>query len=91
MPNVPTTLFCRNFGRYQDEAHRVGIIEVTSHGRVVGAYISATELEQFRRLQKREREVLTAGDLPPDVVAAIRLAEYSQRSVREQPPPVRPA
>jgi len=76
MLNVPTTQFCRNFGRYQDEAHRVGVIEVTSHGRIVGAYISASELEHFRRLQKREREVLTTGNLPADVVAAIREAEY---------------
>jgi Na+-transporting NADH:ubiquinone oxidoreductase subunit NqrA len=76
MLNVPTTRFCRNFGRYQDEAHRVGIIEVTSHGLVVGAFISASKLEHFRRLQKREREVLTTGNLPADLVAAIRQAEY---------------
>lgn len=76
MQSVPTTRFARNFGRYQDEAHRDGVIEVTSHGRVVGGYLSAEELARYRRLLKREREVLLAGHLPDDVVAVLEAASY---------------
>lgn len=76
MQSVPTTQFARNFGRYQDEAHRDGVIEVTSHGRIVGGYLSAGELARYRRLLKREREVLLAGQLPDDVVAALEAASY---------------
>ena len=38
MPVVAASEFARNFGRYQDEAHRE-VVKVTSHGRVVGGYL----------------------------------------------------
>ncbi|BCH26149.1 hypothetical protein MesoLjLc_60640 [Mesorhizobium sp. L-8-10] len=75
-PTVPASDFSRNFGKYQDEAIKVGVINVTSHGRVVGAYLSAAELEHFERLKQREREVLKIGDLDDDTIAAIEAAEY---------------
>ena len=73
---VPASDFSRNFGKYQDEAIKTGIINVTSHGRVVGAYLSATELEHFERLKRREREVLKIGELDDETLAAIEAAEY---------------
>ncbi|OQM73373.1 hypothetical protein BFN67_08710 [Pseudaminobacter manganicus] len=73
---VPASDFSRNFGKYQDEAIKAGVINVTSHGRVVGAYLSATELEHFERLKRREREVLKIGELDDDTLAAIEAAEY---------------
>lgn len=33
---VPATTFSRSFARYQDEAMTEKVIEVTSHGRVIG-------------------------------------------------------
>ena len=75
MPVVAASEFARNFGRYQDEAHRE-VVKVTSHGRVVGGYLSAPDLELFERLKRREREVLVVGELPADVVADIEAAEY---------------
>ncbi len=73
---VPASDFSRNFGRYQDEAIKAGVINVTSYGRVVGAYLSAAELEHFERLKRREREVLKVGELDGDTLAAIETAEY---------------
>lgn len=73
---VSASDFSRNFGRYQDEAIKAGVISVTSHGRVVGAYLSATELEHFERLKLRERQVLKAGELDDETLAAIEAAEY---------------
>ena len=75
MRTVPATEFSRNFGQYQNLAHRE-IIKVTSHGRVIGAYLSAEELANYERLRRREREVLRVGELPDDVVAEIEAAEY---------------
>ena len=76
MPVVRATEFSRNFARYQDEAIREKVIIVTSHDRVVGAYLSASELEHYQRLRAREREVLVVGELSDEVLEDIRAAEY---------------
>lgn len=75
---VTATEFSRNFGRYQDRAHAGEVIKVTSHGRVVGGYLSERDLRNYERLKQREREVLMVGSLPDDVVAAIETAEYGK-------------
>ena len=73
---IPATEFSRNFARYRDEAIEAKIIHVTSHGRVIGAYLSASEATHYERLKRRERQSLVVGNLPDDVVAAIEAAEY---------------
>jgi len=74
--SVRATEFSRNFARYQDEAIEAGVIVVTSHDRVVGGYLSASELARYEKLKAREREVLVVGELADDVVADIEAAEY---------------
>ena len=59
MLNVPTTQFCRNFGRYQDEA-LVQPVAITRNGRERLVVLS---VEEYRRLKRRSREVLLASDL----------------------------
>jgi hypothetical protein len=73
---VGATEFSRNFARYQDEAIEAKLIIVTSHDRVVGGYLSASELARYERLKAREREVLIVGQLNDDVLDDIRSAEY---------------
>lgn len=73
---VPASEFSRNFGRYQDQAIAHGIVRVSSHGRIVGGFLSPQELERYERLTRREREVMVVGALPDDVVADIAAAEY---------------
>jgi hypothetical protein len=68
--------FARNFAKYQDEAISAKVISVTSHGRVVGAYLSAQELARYEALKRRAGEVLRVGELDDDTVAAIEAAEY---------------
>lgn len=75
MPIISASEFVRSFGRIQDEAHQE-VVRVTSHGRVIGGYLSASDLEHFDRLKRREREVFVVGDLPDDLVADIEAAEY---------------
>jgi hypothetical protein len=79
MPNprkVPATEFSRNFARYREEAIAAKIISVTSHGRIIGAYLSASEVEHYERLKRRERQSLVVGALPVDVIDALETAEY---------------
>lgn len=73
---VPASEFARNFEKYQDEAISAKVISVTDHGRVVGGYLSASELAHYEMLKRREREVLLVGNLDDDAMAAIEKAEY---------------
>jgi hypothetical protein len=74
--SVRATTFARNFAHYQHEAIRLKVIVVTSHDRVVGGYLSASELERYKKLKARERQVLVANALSDDVIADITAAEY---------------
>ncbi len=73
---VPATEFSRNFARYREEAIAGKIIHVTSHGRVIGAYLSASEAAHYEQLKRREGQSLIVGELPTDVIGAIESAEY---------------
>jgi hypothetical protein len=73
---VRATEFSRNFAKYQDEAIEAKIINVTSHGRVIGGYLSASELARYEAMKRREREVLIVGELDEDAISAIESAEY---------------
>ena len=75
---VSATEFARNFGRYRDRAMTGEVIEVTSHGRVVGGFLSPDEIAHFERLKRREREVFRVGDLPDDLEADIAAADYGK-------------
>ena len=75
---VPCSEFARNFGRFREDATAGKIVKVSSHGRVVGAFISAAELEHFETLKRRERQVYGIEDMPEDVFEAIMDAEYGK-------------
>ena len=74
--DVSATDFARNFARYREEAIAEKVIHVTSHGRVIGAYLSASEVAHYERLKRRETQALVVGNLSADAVAAIESAEY---------------
>lgn len=73
---IPASEFSRNFGRYQDLAISEGVVRVSSHGRIVGAFLSPQELDRYERFKRRERQVLNVGALPDDVIADIAASEY---------------
>jgi hypothetical protein len=74
--DVSATEFSRNFAKYREEAIKDKVIQVTSHGRVIGAYLSASEAAHYEQLKRRERQSLIVGSLPNDVISAIESAEY---------------
>ncbi len=75
MIRVSSTEFGKEVGRYQDMALAQPVV-VTRNGRDRTVMISADE---YMRLKRRDRQVLASGELPDDIVEAIRTAEMDER------------
>jgi prevent-host-death family protein len=75
MLTVSAAEFQRHFGRYQDEA-LVHPVAITRNGRERLVVIST---EEYRRLRRRSREVLRAGDLTDAELDAIARTEMDPR------------
>jgi len=76
MIRVSSTEFGKEVGRYQDAALSQAVI-VTRNGRDRTVMISADE---YRRLKRRDREVLGLGDFTAADIEAVRRAEPSPES-----------
>ncbi len=70
MMKVSAAEFQRNIGRYQDLALREAVA-VTRNGRDSTVLISADE---YRRLKRRERQVLGLGDFTDADIAGLEAA-----------------
>ncbi len=75
MITVTAAEFQRHFGRYQDEA-LTQPVSVTRNGRERVVMIS---VDEYRRLKRRSREVLRAGDLSDEEVAQIAKGKMDPR------------
>ena len=75
MITVTAAEFQRHFGRYQDEALTQPVV-ITRNGRERLVMLSADE---YRRLKRRDREVLRAGDLSDADLEAIAKTEMDPR------------
>ncbi|MFN3671925.1 MAG: type II toxin-antitoxin system Phd/YefM family antitoxin [Bosea sp. (in: a-proteobacteria)] len=71
MIKVPSAEFQRNIGIYQDMA-LTQPVAITRRGRVRTVMIST---EEYHRLKRRDREVLTLDDISADDLAAIEAAQ----------------
>jgi prevent-host-death family protein len=70
MTAVPATEFCRNFGTYQREVQKEPI-EVTSHGRVTGYFLSPEEFQRYMSLLAASRRAYHPGELPDHLKRAL--------------------
>jgi len=75
---VSATEFGKEVGRYQDLALSQTVI-VTRNGRDRTVVISA---EEYQRLKRRDRQVYAAGELPNEIVEAVRGSEMDPRHQR---------
>jgi prevent-host-death family protein len=75
MITVSAAEFQRHFGRYQDEA-LAQPVTITRNGRERLVVIST---EEYRRLQRRSREVLRPGDLSDAELELIAKTEMDPR------------
>lgn len=73
---IPASEFSRNFGRYQDQAIEKRVLEISSNGRRVGAFLSQAEYERYLTLKARETSVVKIDDVPESLVRGIERAEY---------------
>lgn len=71
MSQVAATDFCRNFGLYQREVQKEPI-EVTSHGRVTGYFLSPEEFERYRRFLAASRRACHPSELPDHLKRSIQ-------------------
>lgn len=74
---VPASEFTRNFGRYQTLAQQEAVA-VSSHGRVTGYFIAASEYEAFKRFKGTRRSFATV-DLSEDETNAIAASRMDAR------------
>ena len=77
---VSATEFARNFTTFREQVQTAGVIEVTAHNRTIGAFLSATELEHYQNMKKREREVIRVSEMDDETMALIMGAEYGKAS-----------
>ena len=78
MIRVSATEFGKEVGRYQDAALSQPVI-VTRNGRDRTVMISA---EEYYRLKRRDRQVFAAGEMPEEMVEAVRNSEMDPRHRR---------
>ena len=65
---VAAAEFAGDFERYRERATGGELIKIENEGRIVGAYLSAEELDRYEWLKRREREALIAGERSGDLV-----------------------
>ena len=70
VPSVPAAEFTHNFGRYKMEAQHAAV-PVSSHGTLVGYFVSPQEYEYLLRLKAMRRQVINIADLPEAEAEAI--------------------
>ena len=75
MLTVSAAEFQRHFGRYQDEALKQPV-SVTRNGR---ERLIVLAVKEYQRLKRRDREVLSVGDLSDADLAAIAATEMDPR------------
>jgi len=75
MIRVSSTEFGKEVGRYQDIALAQPVV-VTRNGRDRVVMISTDE---YMRLKRRDRQVFAVGELPDDIISAIRNSEMDER------------
>lgn len=75
---VAATEFCRNFGEYQRRVQREPI-EVQSHGKTTGYFVSAEEYERLQRILAASRQAYHPNELPAPLMAAVKDARMDTR------------
>jgi len=74
---IPASEFSRNFGRYSRQAQREPVA-VSSHGSLLGYFVSAHEFEELQRYRQSRRSFATA-QLPDDIIEEVRNTRMDER------------
>ena len=75
---VTSTEFCRNFATYQRRVQREPI-QVRSHDKVTGYYISAEDYQRIEEILAASRRGYHPSELPQHLKAAVREVRMDER------------
>jgi len=75
---VAATEFCRNFATYQRHVQREPI-QVQSHGKTTGYFVSAEEFERVQRILAESRKAYHPAELPAHLREAVRGARMAPK------------
>lgn len=78
MITVPATEFSKNFGKYREAVQR-GPVAVTSHKRVTGYFVSASEYEEYVRMRDRMPKAYAIEELSEETIQAIANAKMDAK------------
>jgi hypothetical protein len=78
MRSMSATAFARNFAQIQHDV-RAEPVEVMSHSRVTGYFVSPEDFAEFEALRARARKNLVVGNLPDDTVKALKKTRMDKR------------
>lgn len=78
---VPATEFCRNFATYQRQVQREPI-EVQSHGKTTGYFVSAEEFERVQQVLAESRKAYHPAELPAHLRAAVAKGRMSRKHAK---------
>lgn len=67
---VPATDFAKNFGKFKEQVQREPI-EITSHGRISGYFVSEPDYREFERAKEHMRRVYSIEEMPDDLFQSI--------------------
>ena len=74
MVRVAATEFSKNFGMYREIVQREPV-EVTSHDRVTGYFLSAQEYQEYKRLKALQAQAFAVEELSQATIQAIANAQ----------------
>ena len=76
MKQIPASEFARNFGQYREAVQREPV-EVTSHGRTTGYFVSALAFEEYQKLKAMARRAYKVSDLPKAFIESLAATRMS--------------
>ena len=76
--SVPAAEFTHNFGRYKMQAQRQAV-PVSSHGTLVGYFVSPQEYEYFQQLKTMRRRVISTTELSKEEAQEIFSSKMDPR------------
>jgi hypothetical protein len=78
MRSMSATAFARNFAQIQHDV-RTETVEVTSHSRVTGYFVSPEDFAEFGSLRAKARRSLMVGNLPEETVKGLKKTKMDKR------------
>lgn len=81
--SVTATQFTKRFGTYRNKA-QLSPVEVTSHDRIAGYFISAEVFEEYERLKALKAKAFYAQELSAELVELIANSKMDPKRINSE-------